>query len=287
MTEGESVDNDTEKLGPSFHRTFALIRPALAQVLEVAASQPQDGPSGRRNLSFDRIREGTTLGPLYVSSMRRYAYGAGLLDRKECLTAFGSAIVRHDHLLTNIGTIWLLHYHLCASHHSGPIFWHELITKHMRLGDEISTAELGEIIQHIVCESNPDKINTKTAQQAASVFLGSYSKPDSLGPLGIIRQLEPGRYVVTESQPPPIWVFGYALADFWHVNWPDMSTVNISKTSDPGGPGSVLLLGSGQVNQMLGALQTEGLITVQRRMPPFQVYKQWKAPEVFLERLYA
>jgi hypothetical protein len=157
----------------------------------------------------------------------------------------------------------------------------------MRVGDELSTARLGEVIQHIVCESEPARINTKTAQQAASVFLGSYSKADSLGPLGILEQIDPGRYVVTEPQPPPLWAFGYALADYWQANWPDMSTVSISKTSDAGGPGSLLLMGSGQVNQALGALQTEGLVTVQRRMPPFQVYKQWKSPKDFLERLYA
>jgi len=74
--------------------------------------------------------------------MPRYAIGAGLLDNNYEITLFGKFAHKHDPILEQAGTQWLMHYHLSAPQGPGPAFWHELVMSRFRGGCEFTTDEI-------------------------------------------------------------------------------------------------------------------------------------------------
>ena len=238
-------------------------------------------------MDFNRIEQNTALGPVYISSMRRYAFGAGLVDEQERLTSLGSAVFAADPSLQGIVTCWLLHYRLSCQHGMGPLFWGVVATTLLRPGDVLRRDDVAAAIRGAARDAGEEEIHDRTANQAATVFLGTYSKSDALGPLGILEVTEDGQYRVAAPTAPPLWVFAHVVADYWKANWGDVPGVNIARVTQAGGPGCLLMMGAGTIYQYLGELQAADLATVQRRTPPFQVNRNWPNTETFLERLYA
>ena len=117
-------DGSERRLGLTFSRTFSLVRPAVSQVLQVA-NQVRDG--GRKRLLNSDLKENTNLGNIYIESMPRYGYGVGLLDLNHLPTIFGDFTINYDAQLEQVGTQWIMHYHLSAPHGPGPNFWSMLI----------------------------------------------------------------------------------------------------------------------------------------------------------------
>ena len=272
------------RLKVSFHETFSLVRPAIAQLVKVSAEHEESG--GSTKLSRDEIARKTSLGPNYVRAVPRWAYGTGLLDLNYRLTRFGQLMWLKDPSLTNVATLWGMHYHMAAPQGPGPSFWNHLVSNKLRPGDTLETSQIASAIGDRIEEHDSQKIAQKTLITTASVFLGTYSKSDGLGPLGLLEQVETGKYLVKEPEPPSLWVFAYVLADYWRANWGEVPGVNLTQVMEAGGPGALLLMGSGTVNRYLGDLQSAGFAVVQRRSPPFQLNRNWSSPSQFLERLY-
>jgi len=274
-----------DKLGTSFHRTFALSRPGLAQVLRVAGDFQQHSGT-RKILTFNRLDAETTLGPVYIASMRRYAYGTGLLDGAEKITRFGKMVMARDPDLIMCETMWLMHFWMTVEFGGGPVYWHDLVTKCLRPGDNVRRNEVAESVFRSLNARGVESVSRRTAGPAATAFLGTYSKPDALAPLGFLREESSGKYVIEVPKPPPLWCFSYALAEYWAVNWGEVTGVNLTRVAEAGGVGSIFMMGGGLVNRYLGDLQREGFVVVQRRTPPFQMTRNWENPDVFLERIY-
>ncbi len=78
-------------------------------------------------------------------------------------------------------TQWLLHYHLSAPHGPGPSFWHHVVT-HLPIGSATSTSEVTELITDHVQQLEGKEPNPRTMRAAATIFLGSYAKPEGLKP---------------------------------------------------------------------------------------------------------
>ena len=278
------ADTDSERLGLAFHEAFSFSVPAVAQVLSVVSGlgQTEDADGITRGL----LSAETTLGPNYVRAMPRYCYGSGLLDGNYGLTAFGEAVLRSDSSLSFPSTLWLLHYHLAALGGPGPSFWHYFVTRLLRPGEELSSAEVGVALREQAQEDGRS-VTERTAKTTATVVLGSYSKPDALGPLGLVESLGGGRYMATAPKTPsPLWAFAYGLASHWQTNWGDVTGVNLTRLAEEGGVGPIFMMGGGLINRYLGDLQREGFAVVQRRTPPFQLTRNWDDPDVFLERIY-
>lgn len=271
---------EIRRIGMAFHEGFPFVRSSIADVLSVAGRKSSD-----TKLNFELLRQETTLGKNYAKAMPRYCQGAGLLDNKNELTTFGRRVYECDPHLERPETLWLCHYNLAASEGPGPEFWHLLVGEHLRVGDELKTTSLGDLLRK-VSEDGGNPIAERTASTAASVFLGTYSRADCLGGLGILESQDAGTYLVKEAESPPPLVFAFAVGDYWRRNLPNQTSVWIDEFNKAGGPAQILLMGSGQVNHAMRELSKMGIATVQLNQPPYQFSPLWKGEGELLDRIY-
>lgn len=279
------------RLGPTFHRTFSLIRPAVSQVLDIAS----DVESLDKNTAFDRLREGTNLGTIYVAAMPRYAVGAGLLeDKTNRLTPLGEAVLAHDPDLNHPATLWLMHYHLSAPKGPGPSFWHYLVSRELHVGESFTAAALAEKVRAFLQQEDVSLVD-RSLRTLVTVFTGTYSKSDGLSRLGILPERDEvsekskkGReesLEILEPDAPPVYALGYALAHFWEQQVGALRT-DLSSLSAPGGFAGLFFISMYGLNSALRELQREGYVELEQIAPPHQVVRRWEGKEVFLERLY-
>ena len=277
------------RLKTMFHESFALSRPSVAQVIEIAL-----GSSSKPNSEL--LREQTTLGSNYVKAMPRYAVGAGLLEEKtNHLTPLGETVLEHDPDLNHPATLWLLHYHLSAPKGPGPAFWHYLVTEVLHVGEQLERARIRELLNTFL-RQNGTELAPKSLSSTTSIFTGTYTKSDALGKLGVLtsdsdndegntKVAELKTFVVQEADAPPVFALGYALAHFWEQQIGALRT-DLSELYKPGGFAGLFFLGSYQLNAALRELQREGFLELEQIAPPHQIVKQWSNKEAFLERLY-
>ena len=271
----------TSRIGMTFHETFSLNRPALTSVIDVAYRQ-----GGR--LDLESIRKHTTLGTRYVLAMPRYGIACGVFADSR-LTCFGEAVAAMDLDLITLTTQWLMHYHLSAPHGPGPWFWHYLVTRVLRVGQQITPRDLAEEIAEALRDREGKQLRGRTIRSAATVFIGSYAKTEGLHQLRLLRKVGSGQFAVTQPEPVPLWTFAYALVDYWTHQWGDRATVNLSDLFEPGSLPSIFFLDAPMVENLLVALRQENLIDLYRVAPPYQLVRKWgpDAPRLILERAYA
>ena len=282
-------NSESGKLGTAFHESFALSRPALRQIVKVVGSH-----CGAKSdkLTYDRFREATTLGSNYIKAMRRYCRGCGLVDLSEQPTRFGSLVFTRDPDLTGTSTQWLLHYHMSAQYHAGPGFWQALVENALSNRASVTSEDLASEIADYLAKNGDRPLAERTLQSTAGVFAGTYTKPDSLGGLGILTEDRGAAngtknfLVGMDLRVPPVSVVAYVITDYWDHAWPGRTSVNLGWLSDPGGPGSLLLMNSGEIGDVLKEMQTAGLVELQRRVAPYQVFRLWKDTSELLERIY-
>jgi hypothetical protein len=270
--------------GTAFAESFTLSKPSLAKILEIA-----NEPGGK--ITYDALKEETSLGNNYVKAMPRYAKCCGLLEMNNdrAITPLGKAVYENDPNLMHPATLWLLHYHLAAPLGPGPLFWHWCIRELFRPGTELETGKLGANIAVFLETQGERALQERTAKQAAGIFLGSYSshKEDALSKLGLLEFIKKDHYRVLEPpEPPPVFAIGYALAHYWESVHGDSGTINMSSLSEPQGFADLLYLSEYQLKDALRTLQREGLLELWRQAPPFQVVKLWQSKSDFLERLF-
>jgi len=276
------AETNSRRIGLAFHEGFPFVRSAVAEVVSVAGRKSSDS-----RLNFDLLRKETNLGRNYAKAMPRYCQGAGLLDQKNELTTLGRLIYEYDRHLERSETLWICHYNMAAPEGPGPEFWHVLVRQHLLVGDILKTTSLGEVIKR-ASEESGNPIAERTAITAASVFLGTYSRADCLGKLGILEaQQDAGTYLVREMESPPPLVFAFAVANYWKRNLIDQRSVWIDEFNKAGGPAQVLLMGRGQVNQAMRELSRMGLATVQLNQAPYQFSPLWRDCGDLLGRIYA
>ena len=281
----EELDYIGGRLGPTFHRTFALVKPAVSQVLEIAADVQDEGEQLKGN-AFEILRERGSLGKIYVEAMPRYAVGSGLLDRKSFrLTSLGKFVFEHDPDLNNPSTLWLMHYHLSAPAGPGPAFWHYLVSRQLQPGAGLDRSSLIEAVRQWVLETEGKALVDRSARTLVTVFGGSYTKSDALGRLGILEDTDEG-YRVLEPDPPNEWVIGYALAHYWESVWSQYRQVALAELSEFGGFSSLFFLGTYQLNTRLRELQSRGLLELVQIAPPHQILRLWESSQDFLEHIY-
>lgn len=278
--------NQQRRLGITFHRTFAMVRPAISRVLELAAESASKIDAAEA-LTKASIRENSHLGTIYVEAMPRYAYGSGLLGNGNRLTSFGEQTYKFDPLLDKTSTQWLMHYFLSAPQGPGPAFWHELVGTRFRVMDEFTGAELAEQIREFVKQTEGKALTERSARSTATVFLGTYTKSDALGRLGIIENIGGDRYRVLDPDPPPLSVFGIALLDYWNAHFGDRMTINLDALYGERSLGGLFMISPGRVNRYLSELEEDRIVEVYRISPPYTVVLLRQDSDALYQKLYA
>lgn len=267
------------RIGTTFHESFPLNRPALSTVLSALKETP-GAPIA------DILRETTSLGANYVRAMPRYLRGAGLLRlTSDRLTPLGETVQAHDPHLSDSVTLWLMHYHLSAPLGPGPTFWGGLVKS---LGEFSGAFTRQDVVQALDTNlaAMGDALKDRSVETTATVFLGSYTKPEALGNLGLFQEGS-GRTTFERLEPdaPPWAVLSYALAHYWRHVWPERDVTNLADLSSPGAFSALFFLGGFRLKQTLQTLVAEGVLDLWRVAPPHQVTRP--LPEdALLERLY-
>lgn len=199
------------------------------------------------------------------------------------LTPLGEHVFQHDPGLSSPATQWLMHYHLSAPHGPGPRFWHELVLGMPHWGQPFGRPEVSAHIAQTTSEAGAD-LKARSIDSTATVFLGSYTKSDALGPLGILTDGDAGHTVQTPD-PPPLGALAYALAHYWEGRFGDMPAWHMDELSKPGEFGDLFFLSSFGVNRALRQLARKGILELWMAAPPFQVTRPPRS-ELLLKDIY-
>lgn len=274
----------SSQLGLTFHRTFSLVRPAIGQVMLLAAAIER-GDFGNSALTKEFVRDNSSLGTIYAEAMPRYARGCGILDDGNKLTIFGKFASRYDELLEGSDTHWLMHYFLSTHLGPGPEFWHELCATYMRVGNRFTRQEITETIASSYERTTGKSASASALRSTTTIFLGTYTKRDGLGNLGILYE-EGNHFVVTQPEPPSAWAFGYALIDNWERQHEGKLSINLDELTEESGIGSQFLMDDTAVNSALAELQRMGVVELYRSTRPFQLLLLSRDKEAMLRKSY-
>lgn len=261
----------------TFHRTFWLSRSLLAQVVRVAQKEP--------GFSQSALARETDLGTVQQEAMPRYAYRAGLLDTKRCLTLFGDFVNQHDPMMETPGTQWLLHYHLSAPH--GPTaFWSYLVTKHFLAGNTFSNQDLIDDLINFLRKKMGKVLAFRSVQSTIRAFIGTYLETYGLNHLHVLKKIEKKTYRVLMTSSPPVWSLGYALIEYWHVHYGERLTINLIDITQ-GDFAAIFFLGEERLTEILLELKREGMLDLYRTSQPYQIVLLQPDTKAALEKLYA
>lgn len=270
-------DAGAMKLGTSFHRTFALRRDTLRQVLL---------SSIQCDAAYRTLRKTTSLGTIQIESARRYGFGTGLWDDGGSVSALGVVVARHDPGMSLAGTQWLLHYGLCTPRGHGPEFWNRCVRRCLRPEQTLAVEDVQRTIARYLADEEGRSVAPDTIRSTATIFLGSYAKVDGLSALRLVEGPDGGQFRVAEPVPMPENVYAYAVCHYWESVLGGAVTVNLSDIGGGSELSSILLLSAGAANRMLRGLQGMGIVEVHRTAPPYQVVRCWRSAEDMLDRVY-
>lgn len=281
-----SARSEDARPGLTFHRTFALSLPQVAEVLTFYRHHEGSRPPSTRDL-----REATALGTVQAEAMPRYARHCGLIEiNSHRLTPLGEVVYRHDPQLRAPTTLWLLHYHLSAPHGPGPAFWSHLVTHCLPFGREITGRQVvNELAFFLSQQTTENAVQTRTLQSTKTIFLGTYTKLDGLGQLGLLTRIggdSDDRVRVADPQLPPAAVVGYALADYWDAHYPTQIGVSVSELARSDGFARILWMDPQRFEEALDGLRRDKVLEIYRSAPPYQVMRRWLDKRELLDRLY-
>jgi len=272
------------RLGSVFHESFSLSRQSITQIINTI--NQHSNFADLRQFERERIfQERTSLGTRYIKAMPRYAIGTGMIDSKYTLQPLGKFACNHDQLLDHIGTIWLMHYHLSAPHGPGPKFWNDLVASRFFPNNIFSSDEISEQIGNSIWKTENKILSERSVRTTATIFLGTYTKPEGLGKLRILDITDSGRYQVKEAIQAPIWAVGYALLDYWQAHYTGRITISLDTLHDSQFM-KLFMLGKADLEAVLLALQEAKYIEFHRSVQPYQIVLLRQDSESLLKRLY-
>ena len=270
-----------EGLGLTFARSLPLRRINLSQTLSRIVDS--DGNS----VSYKDIWATSDLGSIEAQASKRWLKGFDAVDSDDNITGFGRLLLDYDIALSFLTTQWLLHYHFVCPHRGGPTFWRWIWAELMFSQGTFTKDSVFEVVRTNSLNSGEKKLSDDTYEIAARSFINAYTSVDGLGQLEILHEEPPHGY---RSGPPAeiSWrVMAYILADFWEANWGQTLSVPLAQINGDNGPALLMLLNSGQMNQLMKPMQEAGLVEISRVTRPWTVVRKWPGKEALLEAVYA
>jgi hypothetical protein len=253
--------------------------------LKAIQNVPSDISLNSKTKRENYFQSSTNLGTNYIKSMPYYCKGAGLISFDYQITNFGQMVLSKEIHLDQPGTQWLMHYFLSAPQGPGPSFWHEAITRLFFTGNIFTGEDLVEAIGNHIWQTENRILAKRGVQSTATVFLGTYLKPEGLNKIHILETTDSGRYRVCEPAPAPIWAIGCALVDYWLANYPDRLGISLDTLADSSFL-KIFLMGKSRLMEVLQAMQEAGYVEIHRTAPPYQIVLVRQDTEGLLKKLY-
>lgn len=260
-----------EKSAISFHRTFALSRTRLAEVVSVVGRH-----EGAKNLT-ELVYQQTNLGTIQAEAFNRYAQRSGIIDSANRFTEFGRKLFSEDRHLSSTTSQWLIHYHLSAPHGPGVGFWSHLVLEFLSTSREFRAEDLETALRHFLHREGLHPASDGTLRSACTVFRGTYEKAEGLGALAILSpNVSNGpTYCVGPAIRVPTWVFAYALADFWDHYWSGQVTLSLHELMVFRGLASMFFLEKRAVDEIVTRLISANVIELYKTVQPYQIVRKW------------
>ncbi len=274
------------RLPTAFHEKFALQRNAVAEVLAVLSKVTDESVLVSKKMREKLIQENSLLGPNKVRSMTNYARGTGLLDERYQPTQLGRIVLTYDESLLREESMWLMHYHMSSPLGPGPEFWHQLVSMLFRTGNQFTKTDIRRMLEDSHFRSKGVPLGESSASSTPTVFVNSYVSSDGLAGLAILNQ-EGNSNTVLLPKPSSLWVFAYALIDYWQSEYSTRLGINLSEVTDEGKLSSIFLMDDRMVNDTLNELEREGIVQVFRTAPPHQLMLLTQNKEMILRKVYA
>jgi len=268
----------------AFHETLSLSRKSISEIARVVSSdmnQDVEKKEGKRKV----FEEKTDLGNNYVKAMPVYAMGCGLISRNYVFSPFGRFALLHDSNFDLISTQWMMHYHMSAPQGPGPIFWNQVVSKFFYPGNVFAGEDIVEFIGNFIWETENRILSEKAVKSTATIFLGTYTKPEGLGKLRILETTDSGRFRVQTPTLPSPWVIAYALLDFWEAHYPGRIGISLDTLKDSGFV-KLFLMAKSDLDEALQNMQEIRYVEIHRAAPPYQVVLLRQDREPILEKLY-
>lgn len=198
-------------------------------------------------------------------------------------TDVGKLVQQYDPNLSNIGTQWILHYFLASEHSERSDAWYLFINQFLLPGQFFTSRQFKDYFANMMGASAE---NQKALAQDPTYALYTYTRIESLGRLGIIRE-QPDGYTCVRPSQPHSFVVAFVLLDWWKCHYDQTDTLRISQLcQEPGSIGRIFQANAQQVKQIVADLSQLGLLSFAETQhePVNRLYRE--PPHTLLEMYY-
>ena len=199
------------------------------------------------------------------------------------LTPFGALVSQYDPELSDLGTLWVLHYYLATKHAECSDAWNIFINQFLSPGQTFVGDQFQSYFTNIIGQ---DVKNRSALEKDPKSVLYTYTQPSSLGRLGILNKVK----TIYKSQYPNLphtLVIGYMLFDFWHQSYAQTNTLRLTQLfQEEGCLGRLCQVDIRHVKQFVVDLTTLGYLSFSETQhePVIRLYDQ--PPHILLEKYY-
>lgn len=265
----------------NFHQGFTLNRERLSALLRCVVENPT-APKAT-------IAAAMGVNPYMVEGFRGWLHKTGLGQLKHKtyrISDFGHLVANHDPYLEQPGTLWGLHYHLVSSQQDERAeVWHHCFNTFITPGQSFSHTEIQMHMERVLGhKANSQDYITKDTNE----LLKCYVRPEALGHLGLLWSQKKRTYTVTTDVPrPDMSIIAYVLFDSWQRLFPTFDTLRLTQLCEaPEMIGRVFVAGRARVQQVVGILQSRGLLTFADTQHEPVTRRFHDTPLSFLEQYY-
>jgi len=259
----------------AFFQGFALRRDRLAGILRAVAANP--------NASDAEIGTEMGVNPYMVEGFQGWFYKTGLATKtakQYVLSPFGSLAATYDPTLSDVGTLWVLHFHLATQHAERADVWYRFFNEFAAPHQTFTRDEWFSAIARLVADVPKNKAGLSKDPHE---LLNTYIRPQALGNLGLIEATDTKTmtFRLNGAIPPPL-VAAWMLFDTWERRFPHADTLRVSQIcQEPEFLGNVCVADRERVQTMLHQVQSLGLLALADTQHE-PVTRRFRAPAISL-----
>lgn len=176
------------------------------------------------------------------------------------LTGLGQLLSERDPHLNHPSTLWLLHYYLATDHAERAEIWYRAVNEFLSPGVPFQRNGLQTYIERSL-ESTPT--NRSGISADCIEFIKTYTIPDALGKLGLLRKRDKDTFEAGTTDLPHPSIIAFYLFETWQRRFPHSDTLRISQIcEDAEMPGRVLVTQRSQIIHALQMLQSMGMVSI-------------------------